>query len=233
VEVETPRPLGVDKTGELRESGEGGAREEALALAAHPHPDPLPEGEGGHEYADAREWFWRAKNAETLDDVVKCLERAHTLDPENEMVAFNLEWAKERREAQRQAARAKPPRQALPSQQPTLYSAPRRSGFVRIVGAVVGAIVSLVRTSAALTALALGGALILSGLPARLRDELFSTVGTPTPWLPDSSGLTSLVHVPIGGGYDLGMAFPYAIGFLALFIGFGLLHRGPSPGVGR
>jgi hypothetical protein len=40
----------------------------------------------------------------------------------------------------------------------------------------------------------------------------------------------SLVHVPLGGGYDLGLTVPYAIGFLALFVGLGILRREPSLG---
>jgi hypothetical protein len=181
---------------------------------------------------DAREWFWRAKNAETLDDVVKCLERAHALEPDNEMIASNLEWANERRETQRQAAKAKPAREATRSPELTLYSTKRRTAnlLMRLAAALIG----LVRTSAGLVVLAVGGVVILAGLPAGLRTDLLSAVGgPPTPWLPDVSGLASLVHVPLGGGYDLGTAFPYAIGFLAVFIGFGLLHRQPSPNAGQ
>jgi hypothetical protein len=99
---------------------------------------------------------------------------------------------------------------------------------------LAAALIGLVRTSAGLVVLAVGGVVILAGLPASLRTDLLSAVGgPPTPWLPDVSGLASLVHVPLGGGYDLGTAFPYAIGFLAVFIGFGLLHRQPSPNAGQ
>jgi hypothetical protein len=167
---------------------------------------------------DAKEWFWRAKNAETLDDLIKCLERAHALDPGNEMIASNLDLAKERREVKRKVAKVKPPRKAA-TPPLHLYSRPRTNIVMRLATALLG----LLRTSAGLAVLAVGGVVLVSGLPARVRSEL------PTPWLPDVSGLTSLVHVPLGGGYDLGMAFPYAIGFLALFVGFGLLHREPSP----
>jgi hypothetical protein len=41
-----------------------------------------------------------------------------------------------------------------------------------------------------------------------------------------------LVHVPLGGGYDLGLALPYALGFLAMFIGMSLLHRNIEPSRG-
>jgi hypothetical protein len=97
----------------------------------------------------------------------------------------------------------------------------------------------LLRAVLALAAFAMGGALVLAALPDQLRAEVSSTLGVP--WilaqigaqglsLPDASRLTSLVHVPLGDGYDLGLALPYALGFLAMFIGMGLMRREPSPG---
>jgi len=202
---------------------------EPISATAETAPPPLDETpvttEGPH--ADAREWFLRAKNAETLDDLVKCLERAHALDPDNDMVSFNLEWAKERRETQKQAAKAA---KAAPTPEKPAHAAPYSARKRRNLLVVVAmAVFNLVRTAAALGVLAVGGAVLFSGLPARVRDDLLTHVGSPpTPWLPDLSGLSSLVHVPLAGGYDLGMTVPYAIGFLAMFVGFGLLHREPS-----
>jgi hypothetical protein len=88
----------------------------------------------------------------------------------------------------------------------------------------------------------MGGALVLAALPDQLRDDLSSTlnipwilsqIGAPGLSLPDASRLTSLVHIPLWDGYDLGLALPYALGFLAMFIGMGLMRREPSPSTPR
>jgi hypothetical protein len=187
----------------------------------------------------AREWFWRAKNAETLDDVVECLEQAHALEPSNEMIAGNLEWATERRDAQRKAAKAakhKPTNDRSP--EPPLRAHRGGPGLAIRSQALV---LDLARAALAMAAFALGGIVLLSALPAALKEELSSAIGLtsllaqtglPLLELPDASRLTSLVHVPLGGGYDLGLALPYALGFLAMFIGMSLLHRNIEPSRG-
>jgi hypothetical protein len=191
-----------------------------------------PEAEG-----DAREWFWRAKNAETIDDVVKCLERANQLDPGNDMIASNLDWARERAEAARVAAKRKPQRETQEATaKATVWTRQHRKPNIAL--RALGTLMDLLRSGLALAAFAMGGALVLAALPDQLREDLSSTLGVP--WLlaqigaqslslPDASRLTSLVHVPLGDGYDLGLALPYALGFLAMFIGMGLMRREPSP----
>jgi hypothetical protein len=41
--------------------------------------------------------------------------------------------------------------------------------------------------------------------------------------VPDASAVTALVQVTLAGGYEIGSALPYGLGFLALFVGLGLL----------
>jgi hypothetical protein len=50
---------------------------------------------------DVRAWFWRAKTAESLDEVISCLERAHALEPANSQIKGNLDSAIQRREQAR------------------------------------------------------------------------------------------------------------------------------------
>jgi hypothetical protein len=185
-----------------------------VVSATPPDSEPPP--------STANAWFSRAKTAETLDEVIDCLKRATALEPDNQLFASSLERAKERRDAHRQAAKAKP-------------VAPAASGPMRIAGrrpnplaGVANAIRASVRLALSITALLLGSAWLLSALPAPTRQALLSASGLQITWLPDPRGVTSLVHVPLGGGYDLGLAVPYAIGFLALFVGLGILRREPS-----
>jgi membrane protease YdiL (CAAX protease family)/tetratricopeptide (TPR) repeat protein len=46
---------------------------------------------------NVRAWFWKAKTARTLDEIVRCLEQALELDPDNRMVAANLALFRQRR----------------------------------------------------------------------------------------------------------------------------------------
>ncbi len=50
------------------------------------------------EYAELmkRAWFWRAKTAETLDDVVYSLEQGLLLDPGNLQLQAHMAWARQR-----------------------------------------------------------------------------------------------------------------------------------------
>jgi hypothetical protein len=197
---------------------------------------PLEAGE------DAREWFWRAKNAETIDDVVECLERAHQLDPGNDMIASNLDWARQRAEAKRAAAKRKTQRAETDAATApaTIWTRQHRPPNTAL--RALGTLMDLMRAGLALAAYAMGGALVLAALPDQLREDLssmlgipwiLSQIGAPAVSLPDASRLTSLVHVPLGDGYDLGLALPYALGFLAMFIGMGLMRREPSPSTPR
>jgi len=185
--------------------------------AAPPVSEPQP--------ISANAWFSRARTAETLDEVIECLKRAIALEPDNQLFASSLERAMDRRDAQRQAAKAKPVTRAA-------VSGPMRIARRRLnpLPALANAVRVSVRLALSMTALLLGGAWLLSALPGPTRQALLSASGLQIAWLPDPRGVTSLVHVSLGGGYDLGLAVPYAIGFLALFGGLGILRREPSLG---
>jgi hypothetical protein len=216
--------------------------------------------------ASPQAWFWRAKTAETLDEVIDSLTNASELQPENELVSGNLELAIQRREAQREAEKAAKAKSR--SSEPTRYRAPgpatgrrasaagtgtagrasavatgtagrasaagNRTGFpaiapataiLALAGRTATAIVGLVRQLIALATAACGVVLVLSALPAPIRDA----VGFQAPLAFDPALMTSMVHVPVQGGYDLGLAIPYVVGFLAVFLGLGTMGRNPSP----
>ena len=166
-------------------------------------------------------WFWRAKTAETLDEVVDCLMRANGLEPHNELIADNLAWASARRDASKtaeDAARAAAKRPVAPTQVP-LH---RRPSHISQVACAIG---GLLRTTAALVTFALAAAWLLVALPAHIRDDLLRAAGLHNLPLPDVARLTSTIHIPLGGGYDAASALPFAIAFFTAFVGVGLLNR--------
>src|SRR6185437_13188921 len=57
----------------------------------------------GEAYADAlkRAWFWRAKTAETVDEVVSSLEHALEYEPGNLQMQAHLAWARQRLDRER------------------------------------------------------------------------------------------------------------------------------------
>src|SRR5581483_9082011 len=56
--------------------------------------------DGGEQYVDLmkRAWFWRAKTAETVEDLVFSLEQALRFDPQNLQMQAHLAWARQRLE---------------------------------------------------------------------------------------------------------------------------------------
>jgi hypothetical protein len=165
-----------------------------------------------------RAWFWRAKTAETLDEVVRCLKCAHELDPSNVQIAANLDWAHARLAAAKstdQPAKAEVPKVAVAT-----IGAPRRRALgwrmVRLGREVC-------RAAAALAAFVVAAAWLLGALPPQLHAALVNASGIPELPLPEMNRLTDLVHYSLAGGYDVGSALPFVVGFLALFVGMGLL----------
>jgi hypothetical protein len=152
-------------------------------------------------------WFWRAKTARTLDEVVHCLERAAAVDPGNEQVAQNLTAARARLAAAKAAPKTV---KATAAETPMVATVGRAArgwralGWVREVG----------RAGAALAAFVLGAVWLLAALPPSIVHGLLGEVALPT-----ASGVTNLVHFLLAGGYDLGSAAPFALAFLALFVG--------------
>ncbi len=165
----------------------------------------------------ARGWFWRAKTADSLDEVIACLERANGLEPDNALIASNLVLTAQRREALRTnpVPVTLPPGRAEPA-----TSFVRRSGLVH---RTLWAAIDVSRAIGALAAFLLGTTWLLGALPPGLRAAIADSSGLQSLPLPDARALTGLVQLAPVGGYELGSALPYGIGFLALFIGLGLL----------
>ena len=171
---------------------------------------------------DVAAWFWRAKTAETLDELIDCLTRANHLEPENALIASNLEWALQRRELNREAEKAAKAAEKL-AKAPA--PSPLRQKRPGPLSRAARGVLDLLRIGLAIGVLGLGAGWLLSGLPAQLRDIVLQPIGLGNMPLLDASRLTSLVHIPLGGGYDAASALPYWMGFFAVFVGLGLLQR--------
>lgn len=163
---------------------------------------------------DPRTWFWRAKTSETIEEVILCLKQAHEFDPNNALIASNLQWAVQRRDA----ARARPER--APS--PVARAIEQRGA--RAGRTLLALLMDLVFTAAAFLAIATGGVLLFSALPAALRAQFSSNAAFSAIPVVDLSAMTELLHLPLGGGYDAGMAVPYTVAMLALMVGVRLLR---------
>lgn len=174
---------------------------------------------------DARAWFWRARTAPTLDEVIACLERAASLAPDNDQVRVNLEWARARHERERALAElTQPTSAAQPRRRPAPSRPPARLRYGRAAATLAAAAISLVAATACL----LVGALWLVGsLPEAAlagADERLSLFARLTPQL-DLSALRGGAEWGLLNDYDPFSALPYAMGFLALLAGGGLLRR--------
>jgi tetratricopeptide (TPR) repeat protein len=224
-----------------------------LARSAAREADLLERGiaafEAGHE-AEAHElfkqaaernpraeraWFWRAKTAQTLDEVIQCLERALELDSSNHKIKANLAWARQRRDRDKLIASA-----AQPGSRPTSSQAQRPTPGVQgpptsvkgpwpgPLGPVFAALLGLARAAGTAAAIVLGAAWIAGGLPAELRRtlEAANTAGA-FDLLPivDWSVLTDRTRLELVSNYNVLSAIPFVLGFLALLVGAGLLNR--------
>ena len=170
--------------------------------------------------SDVSAWFWRAKTSETLDDLIDCLQNAAILEPSNVLINENLRSALQRLEA----ALAEPVGQPVPSHVPQ-EPLPERLHGPRQLPGVVRLLLNLITAVSALGAFVVGAVWLLSALPAELEHSLPVPDGIIQVSVAKASRVTSLVHLMVAGGYDLGSAVPFAVGFLAVFIGIGLLNR--------
>jgi hypothetical protein len=174
---------------------------------------------------DVRAWFWRAKTAETLDEVIECLQRALKLEPTSSQIKANLDWAIQRRQ------------QAKAPDAPRPIERPERPGRARTVapswlrapspaGRLLRWMVEVARAATALAAFVVAAVWLLTALPGEVRETILSASGMSSLPLPDAAGfLLSRFGLQLGmlGGYNLASALPYGLGFLALFVGLGLL----------
>lgn len=169
-----------------------------------------------------RAWFWRAKTAQTLDEVIHCLQEALALDPTNEHIRTNLAWAIQRREREAtitsQTRLGPAPADATARSVRTTLAASRpvRSGAspVRVVARVAGAC----------AALALAWVWIAGSLPTEIRGALSSLPGEVVTRLPalDLSALLRGGRAELVPGTSALAVLPYVLGILALFVAAGL-----------
>lgn len=168
---------------------------------------------------DVSAWFWRAKTSQTLDEVVDCLQNAAVLDPHNVQIGENLRRAQQRLEVALAGPIGQPvTTEVAPDPLPEGLRGPRPKPLVMRL------MLNLVSAALAFGAFAMAAAWLLTALPAEMLQSI------PFPGILDgglgrATRLTNLIHFSLAGGYDLGSALPFGIGFLAVFIGIGLLNR--------
>jgi hypothetical protein len=182
---------------------------------------------------DARAWFWRAKTAETLDEVIGCLEQALALEPASSQIKANLDWAVQRREQARLSrTRNTQPNAAEKAARAFAPRPPRARERLRGFG------LEVTRCLTAVAAFGIGAAWLLSALPPELRQAITTATDLRVLQVPDAAAVFAQLPMPIlGDGYHTALALPYGLGFLAEFVGFGLLSsqawtRGWAPVVG-
>jgi hypothetical protein len=180
----------------------------------------MPRG-AGEAYQDAmkRAWFWRAKTAETIDEVVPALEQALQYEPGNLQMQAHLAWARQRLERERKLM---PIEQATPT--PALALEPRPASrrwrslgiAVRMLGGLMAlALAGLWMTTAVMPALGR----FLTQLPAGdelLLRRLILTV--------NAAALPGQGHLPLPVlNYDLGLSLPFVMAFSFVFTARGLM----------
>ncbi|MBI2864291.1 MAG: tetratricopeptide repeat protein [Chloroflexi bacterium] len=178
-------------------------------------------------------WFWRAKTAGSLDEVIFSLNQALTINPDNEKVKANLLWAiqrqqKEERPSQPQTAAPAPAAQFAEVARPARRI--RATGF-RWLASMLCLVMAGYWVAAALQPLfdILNlGKFFVEALPAGLGSDLANGLAEGLErWLPSLnwSSLPNHRDFELSSGYSLFAALPYTIGFLFLFVGIGLLRQ--------
>jgi tetratricopeptide (TPR) repeat protein len=179
-----------------------------------------------------RAWFWRAKTAQTLDEVIQCLERAMELDPANQKVRANLTWARQRREREKLlASAAEPGPTAAPVRPPTMVRTSRSRARRTLLASLLG----VARAAGATAAIIVGAVWCVGGLPAELRQTLATAsegLLAPLPVI-DASALQAYVPIEPVSGYNplaasmpyILSALPYILGIFGLLVASGLLNR--------
>ncbi|MBI4498705.1 MAG: hypothetical protein HY689_12495 [Chloroflexi bacterium] len=183
---------------------------------------------------DSRAWFWRAKTAAELTEVVTCLGHALAADPDNEQVQANFAWAMERLEREQQRGRFGQPFSPEEGHAALARSRQRPAPPARSpVAQVRSGLSEALRWAAGMACLALAGYWLLAALAPVLPAEALplpaaarEVVGSlPSVELTGPEPLQDLLP-----GYRLLAGLPPTLAFLALFAGLGLLQRqGWSP----
>jgi hypothetical protein len=199
-----------------------------LFLKATEQPTKLaekaaPELRSQHTSLMTRAWFWRAKTAETVEEVVQTLEQALRYEPENLQIQAHLAWARQRLEREKHveegAAEALQPVTLLPLPSSTRKRLSLLAAMgigVRMVGGLMAlALAALWMTTAVMPAVGQ----FLTQLPAedeQIVRRLLLTLNT--------AALPGEGHLPLPLiNYDLGLALPFVLAFLFVFTARGLM----------
>ncbi len=162
-------------------------------------------------------WYWRAKTAPTLDEVIHCLEKLLKISPGNAKAQADLEWTQQRRE--REQVRSEPQlhrAEARPSRAASSLRWITRALRLRLLQ--VGALCAFA------LALALAIPCVrLAGLPDRVELEYYLAL-LPAVGLPKLA-----LHAPYFPTVDLGPVLPLMLGLLLLHAAFCVADgRGPG-----
>jgi hypothetical protein len=184
-----------------------------------------PELRTQHTSLMTRAWFWRAKTAETVQEVVETLEQALKYEPDNLQIQAHLAWAKQRleREQRVQEGTAAAAQVATAAQAPATGAHDATRALLRACGVairVVGGLMALLLAALWMTTgvfPALGA--YLTQLPAT--DELIIRRLMLTV---NATALPGQGHLPLPVlHYDLGLSLPFVMAFLFVFTARGLL----------
>ncbi|MFI5267127.1 MAG: hypothetical protein ACHQ7M_07100 [Chloroflexota bacterium] len=173
----------------------------------------------GETYADAmkRAWFWRAKTAETIEEVVLSLEKALQYEPGNLQMQAHLAWARQRLERERKLMPiAQAPPAPAPEPRPVSHRWSSLGVGVRMIGGLMAlALAALWMTTAVMPALGR----FLTQLPAG--DELLLRRLILTL---NAAALPGQGHLPLPVlNYDLGLSLPFVMAFSFIFTARGLM----------
>ena len=182
-----------------------------------------PELRSQHTSLMTRAWFWRAKTAETVEEVVDTLDQALRYEPDNLQIQAHLAWARQRLDREKHVEQG-----AAAGLQPVdirqLSGATRKgTSFLAALGVGVrmaGGLMALVLAALWMTTAvmpALGR--FLSQLPAGdelLLRRLILTV--------NATALPGQGHLPLPIlNYDLGLSLPFVMAFSFVFTARGLM----------
>jgi hypothetical protein len=175
---------------------------------------------------DPRAWFFRAKTAPTLKEVIASLERAAALAPDNDQIRVSLADARSRLERERTLRKIDDSTATAPK--PSRPWAPRPvPAAVRFRRALANVATWTVSSVAAAACLLVGAIWLAAALPPEALGGLNDQATAVLQRLPqlDFDALRGTDVDKVALGYDPLSALPYALGFLAVLAGGGLLQR--------
>src|SRR5581483_4086795 len=239
VPASTPAVHSLEQLEELLREGVAAldGAEEALAYhlfcKASACRPPAQAGAMAAQYTEllTRAWFWRAKTAETVEDVVHSLQQGLILAPDNLQMQAHLAWAQQRlnRERRLQSTPSGQPWTSQPTSPLTLStSAVYRAPVTRPGGGPV--VLDLIRMAGGFAALALAALWMTAGVFPALRTIASSLPAADQALLQrlilsiNPAALPGKGHLPLPLlNYDLGLSLPFVLAFLFVFTARGLM----------